>query len=196
MVFFQLLKYWLKKSFEQKRISIFGPFQNSKILQTCSGISTAALLHTITYKVLFPPQINWEKLQPKLCLCRCRDRRHQWFSKACDNIRGLEPRLQVRQGQSRTPGCRALPRTLLTSLPAPSHAAGHCWRRSCSWGASQFPNWARSHGPGGTDRSWEAWLQPAHQPGRKARRGAAGQGCVRSRRLAAQTQVTAPANLG
>lgn len=24
----------------------------------CSGISTAALLHTIAYKVLFPPQIN------------------------------------------------------------------------------------------------------------------------------------------
>lgn len=62
-----------KKSFEQKRISIFGPFQSSKILQTCSGISTAALLHTITYKVLYPPQINWERLQPKLCLCRCRE---------------------------------------------------------------------------------------------------------------------------
>lgn len=71
--FFQLLKYWLKKKVLSKRGYRFLVL--FKTPRYCKRVQASAqqLLHTITYKVLYPPQINWERLQPKLCLCRCRE---------------------------------------------------------------------------------------------------------------------------
>ncbi|RLW04795.1 hypothetical protein DV515_00005625, partial [Chloebia gouldiae] len=88
------------------------------------------------------------------------------FFKACDNICGVEPAAPGKAGPVSHPGMpggdpwagtrsspRCLPHLTLLVTDGGIPAAG------------ELP----SHGPGCTDHSWEARLQPAHQPGRKAR---------------------------
>lgn len=113
---------------------------------------------------------------------------------------GLSPRLQVRQGQSRTPGRRspagaegpAGRHTLHghTSAHAPASLPGTA-AAFVLLGASQFPERACSHGPAAQATAGkEARLQPAHRPGRKT-----GLQELLGRAVpAAQTQLTAPAN--